>query len=195
MIDTVEGKLVTKTPARITVNFGGIGFAIHIPLSTFSTLPDVGEEVKLYTYLYVREDILKLYGFASTGERQLFNVLMNVNRIGPSLALQVLSSCSVEKFKDLVARGDVRALSSMVKGVGKKTAQRMILELKGELADMEAEDALSAEGTSATDALKALIEIGVDWSYARDAVQAAVKKLGPDATPDALVNEALTRKK
>lgn len=191
MIDRLEGTLLSKTPAAVTVDVGGVGFLAHIPLSTFGALPPRGEKVRLFTHLYVREDQLKLYGFATEQERELFQMLIEVNRVGPAVAVQVLSSCPVADFKRYVSSGDVKTLASMVKGVGKKTAQRLVLELKGELAEPEEEGALPAGGAAA-DVVKALVSLGETQSRARKMVRRAVKKLGADAGEEVLMREVLS---
>jgi len=191
MIDSLEGTLTSKTPAEVTVQVSGLGYRAHVPLSTFSALPVVGDPVRLLTHLYVREDQIKLYGFASEAERELFLMLLGVNRVGPAVAIQVLSSCPVEEFRRLVGAGDVAKLSSMVKGVGKKTAQRLVLELKGELA-MEQEDREVEAGGATADVVKALISLGETPANARKLVRHAVKRLGPDADEEALMREVLS---
>lgn len=192
MIDSLVGTLASKTPAAVTVEVGGVGFLIHIPLSTFSALPAAGQSVGLFTHLYVREDQLRLYGFATEQERELFQVLLEVNRIGPAVAVQVLSSCSVEQFRGYVSSGDVKALTSMVKGVGKKTAQRLVLELKGELTELGEEDGISPDNAAAADVIKALVELGESQSKARKMVRTAMDELGSDADEESLMREVLS---
>ncbi|MBS3762206.1 MAG: Holliday junction branch migration protein RuvA [Planctomycetes bacterium] len=190
MIDTLEGTLTSKSPTEATLKVGGVGFLVNVPISTFSGLPATGENVQLFTFLYVREDQLKLFGFATEAERQIFVRLLDVTRIGPSVALKVLSSCSVEEFKSLIGAGDVKQIASMVKGVGKKTAQRLVLELKGELAEVEDQEQLLANPV-AGDVVKALISLGESEKNARKIVENALEKLGPDAGEEELMREVL----
>ncbi len=191
MIESLEGTLTSKSPTSLTIEVAGVGFEVHVPLSTFAAMPEAGQRVRLLTHLHVREDQLRLFGFATQAERRLFLMLIGVNRVGPAVALQVLSSCSVEDFTRYVVAGDVKALATLVKGVGKKTAQRLVLELRGELAELEAEapEVLSPAGA---DAVKALVSLGESAAAARRAVRQAIKKLGPDASAEALMREALS---
>jgi Holliday junction DNA helicase RuvA len=188
MIDFLEGTLASKTTEAVTVSVGGVGFHALVPVSTYGEMPPVGEQVHLLTYLYVREDQLTLYGFATESERALFVRLLDVNRVGPSVAMQVLSSCNVEDFRRLVSSGDVKSLASMVKGVGKKTAQRLILELKGELAEPEGEGTAAISSPAAANAVKALVELGVGLQNARQQVEEKLEELGPDVDESTLIN-------
>ncbi len=190
MIKTVEGKLVFKEPTLAIVKVGGIGLGLHLPLSTYSALPEIESQVHFFAYLYVREDQLKLFGFATEPERELFLLLLGVNKVGPNVALQVLSSCSVDSFKQLVANEDTDALASMVKGVGKKTAELMILELKDKIEDFvyDSEGAKQCASLS-PDAVKALVELGSSPSAARKEVEKAVKQTGKDASADVILRQ------
>ena len=193
MIDSLEGILASKTPAFFTVEVGGVGFQVQVPLSTYSAAPQVGQRVRLLAHLYVREDQLKLYGFATEAERRLFLALVGVNRIGPGMALQVLSSCSVEDFTRFVMSGDVTALTALIKGVGKKTAQRLVLELRGELAEPGDQDSLAHWSAAAGGVEKALVALGESPSGARRLVKRALERLGPEVDEETLMREALSR--
>src|SRR5687767_2828736 len=130
MITFLQGKLVDALPTQVTVDVNGVGYEVLIPLSSFDKLPLPGNPIKLLTHLAVREDAHVLYGFMSSGERDLFRLLINtVSGIGPKIALNILSGISAAAFRGAVANGDVKALSQ-VSGVGKKTAERIVLELK-----------------------------------------------------------------
>lgn len=188
MIDFLEGTLASKTTEAVTVCVGGVGFHALVPVSTYGEMPPAGGKVHLLTYLYVREDQLTLYGFATEPERALFVRLLDVNRIGPSVAMQVLSSCNVEDFRRLVSSGDVKSLASMVKGVGKKTAKRLILELEGELAEPEGEGTAAISSPAAANAVKALVELGVGLQNARQQVQEKMEELGADVDESTLIN-------
>ncbi|MFW5923099.1 MAG: Holliday junction branch migration protein RuvA [Planctomycetota bacterium] len=189
MIDFVEGRVASKDPENVTIDVGGVGLRALIPVSTYAEIPPIGDEAHLLTYLYVREDQLTLYGFATKDERSLFQRLLNVNRIGPAVAMQVLSSCPVEDFRQLVSNGDVKALANMVKGVGKKTAQRLVLELKGELAEPEEDRKTTLNTPAASTAIKALVKLGVSMDDARTQVEKKLKQMGPDVDESALINE------
>ncbi len=192
MIDSLEGPLIWKSPAAIKVAVGGVGFLVQIPLSTFGAMPEAGSRVRLLTHLYVREDQFKLFGFATEAERGLFQMLVGVNRVGPGVAIQVLSSCSVDDFTRYIEAGDVKALTALVKGVGKKTAQRLILELRGELVEAGQEAELAALSPAASDVVKALVSLGESPSKARKTVRRALDRLGADVDQETLVREALS---
>ncbi len=189
MINTVEGTLTSRTPTVATVQVGGIGLAVNIPLSTFSALPEPASRVALFTYLYIREDQLKLYGFATEAECDLFTLLIGVNKIGPAVALQVLSSCKVDEFRSMVARGDINTLASMVKGVGKKTAERMVVELRDRIGMLAAEDAAEGDPSMAPDAVKALMQLGSTPVDARAEVKKAIEQTGTGAPVDTILRK------
>src|SRR6476469_7173478 len=129
MIVCVRGKRVIKAPPHLTVDVGGVGYDIEAPMSTFYTLPALGSEVRLLTHLVVREDAHILYGFGTQEERALFRNLLKVSQIGPKIALAILSGVSVEGFSTLVKLQDSAALTK-IPGVGRKTAERVLLEMK-----------------------------------------------------------------
>ncbi len=187
MIKSVEGILSDKEPARATVKVGGVGLAVNIPLSTYSALPEIGSAVSLFTHLYIREDQLKLYGFATGAECSLFELLIGVNKVGPAVALQVLSSCKVEEFRRMVAAGDISTLASMVKGVGRKTAERMVLELKDKIDHGASEDPVLRGSPVAPDAVKALMQLGSSASDARREVMKAIEQTGAGASVDEIL--------
>ena len=137
MIGFVRGKLVVKTPPHLTVDVGGVGYDIEAPMSTFYTLPAVGADVRLLTHLVVREDAHILYGFGTQEERALFRNLLKVSQIGPKIALAILSGVSVEGFATLVKLQDSAALTK-IPGVGRKTAERVLMEMKDRLDALDA---------------------------------------------------------
>ena len=192
MIDSLQGTLTSKSPAAVTIEVGGVGYLVQVPLSTFSAIAEPGARVRLLTHLYHREDQLKLFGFATEAERELFLALVGVNRIGPGIALQVLGSCAVDDFRCYVLAGDVTALARLVKGIGKKTAQRLVLELRGELAEAEQEARLAADSPGASDVVKVLIALGESPASARRAVTKALETLGLDADQETLTRLALS---
>ncbi len=146
MIGFVRGKLVVKTPPHLTVDVGGVGYDIEAPMSTFYTLPAVGSDVRLLTHLVVREDAHILYGFGTQEERALFRNLLKVSQIGPKIALAILSGVSVEGFTTLVKLQDTASLTK-IPGVGRKTAERVLLEMKDRLDALEqAAQGLSLSG-------------------------------------------------
>ena len=132
MIASLNGKLEALGSDWAVINVGGIGFQVHMPTSTLSTLGTIGEEVRLHTHLHIREDNATLYGFASAEELQLFQTLIGVSGIGPKLALSILSAMAVDKLTMAIATGSTHLLTE-VPGIGKKTAERLILELKDKI--------------------------------------------------------------
>src|SRR5213083_2608425 len=166
MITFLDGKLVNALPTQAIVDVGGVGYEVFIPLSSYDKLPAAGQSIRILTHLAVREDAHVLYGFMTPAERDLFRLLVNhVSGIGPKLALAVLSGMSVNNFKAAVVSNDVASLSK-ISGVGKKTAERMVLELKdrvGVAAAWEAASAMHAptpEQEQANEAVLALIALG-----------------------------------
>src|SRR5436305_2593792 len=177
MITFLDGKLVASLPTQATVDVNGVGYEVFIPLSSYDKLPAVGQPVHVLTHLHVREDAHILYGFMTTPERDLFRLLVNnVSGIGPKLALAVLSGMSVTNFKAAVVNSDVAALSK-ISGLGKKTAERIVLELKDKLGVAAAWEAASAaqaptpEEEQANEAVLALIALGYKQVDAHKAVR------------------------
>ena len=195
MITFLKGNLTDALPTQAVVEVNGIGYELLIPLSSFEKLPALGQKVTLKTQLVVREDSQPLYGFATDAARELFRLIQGVSGIGPRLALNVLSGMDVAAFKDAIASGDVKRLSS-ISGIGKKTAERMVLELKDKLgpstgtAGMLGQAALSQDKTMA-DTEAALEALGTKPGEAQKAAQAAKAMLGPQATVEELVRAAL----
>lgn len=200
MIAYLHGKLIDALPTQVTVDVHGIGYDVLIPLSSFDKLPKRGEEVQLLTHLVVREDAHVLYGFMSAEERELFRLLINtVSGIGPKIALNVLSGMNPTTFRGAVANGDVRALSQ-ISGVGKKTAERIIVELRdkfgaaGAWQASSARHGLSAEDQKINDAVLALIALDYSQVEAHDAVRSAAAALGPKAGLEELVRASLRKR-
>jgi Holliday junction DNA helicase RuvA len=175
MIAFVEGELTEKQPTQITVYVGGIGLAIHIPLSSFQALGALHSRVRVETYLHVREDVLQLYGFSTTDEKRLFEMLISLSGIGPGMALNILSGTTVADFTAAILTEDVKQLATLPK-IGKKTAQRLIMELRDKMGkmDVDASDALplatSGDQSDVTDAVLGLIALGYDQPQARQMV-------------------------
>ncbi len=196
MIAFLEGILAEALPTQIVLNVHGVGYQVMIPLSSFERLPAPGSPVKILTHLTVREDAHVLYGFSSAGERDLFRLLMNhVSGVGPKMALSVLSGMSVEMFKSAVVAGDIGAISK-ISGVGKKTAERMVLELKdkvGVAAEWEASSAKNAPAGDARlhDAVLALISLGYKQVEAHKAIQRVIQLSDQPPTAEELIRQAL----
>jgi len=199
VITFLRGKLTEVLPTQIVVDVGGVGYELLIPLSSFNKLPQPGHDLHILTHLAIREDAHVLYGFMSAQERDLFRMLINtVSGIGPKIALNILSGMNVSAFRGAVANSDVKSLSQ-ISGVGKKTAERIVVELKDKIGAAgaweasSAQRALSPADQKINDAVLALIALGFKQADAHDAVRAAVEKLGPDAGPDDLVRSSLRR--
>ncbi len=199
MISFLHGKLVEALPTQVTVDVHGVGYEVLIPLSSFDKLPPPGGDVKLLTQLVVREDAHILYGFASAPERELFRLLVNsVSGIGPKTALNILSGMNPVAFRGAVANSDVKALSQ-IPGVGKKTAERIVVELRDKIGAAGAWEAssaarsLSAADQKLNDAVLALMALGFKQVEAHDAVRAAQVMLGDAATVEALVRASLKK--
>jgi len=197
MITFVEGILEDVLPNQIVVNAGGIGYQILIPLSSYSKLSSTGARVRVLTHHHVREDAQILYGFSSSEERDLFRLLMaHVSGIGPKLALAILSGMEVGHFKSAVVTSDIAAISK-ISGVGKKTAERVVLELKDKLG-VAAEWEAASRGNAPSgierhlhDAVLALISLGYKQVDAHKAVKAVMTKLSADSSAEDVVREAL----
>src|ERR1051325_11222791 len=193
MITFLHGKLIEALPTHVVIDVNGLGYEALIPLSSFDKLPQPGQTVKLLTQLVVREDAHVLYGFMTAEERDLFRLLTHtVSGIGPKTALNIFSGINITSFRGAVANSDVKALSQ-ISGVGKKTAERIIVELKDKIGMAGAWEAASAKhGLSAdeqriNDAVLALIALGFKQVEAHDSVRAAQAVLGAQATVEQLV--------
>jgi len=195
MIIFLEGVLDEKEPARAVVQVGGVGYEVLIPLSSFDRLPAEGQRVRIQIYDHVREDDHLLYGFMTAEERRVFILLLSVSGIGPKLALSVLSGLTTRDFKAAVSAGDAKRLSA-VQGIGRKTSERIILDLKDKFGPPEALEAEAAPlandpGSIKTrDAVLALIALG----YKRGEAEALIRKVLSGADAGALDVEAVIRK-
>src|SRR6185503_18431763 len=184
MITFLHGKLIETLPTQVVVDVQGVGYEVLIPLSSYDKLPAPGNEVKLLTHLAVREDAHVLYGFMTAAEREMFRLLINtVSGIGPKIALNVLSGMNVTALRGAVANGDVKALSQ-ISGVGKKTAERIVVELKDKIGAAgaweaaSAERALSASDQKVNDAVLALVALGFKQVEAHESIRGALSLLG-----------------
>ena len=187
MIRRIQGTLLEKNPPQILVDVHGVGYEIDVPMSTFYNLPDVGQQVTLLTHFVVREDAQLLYGFGTAKERAAFRQLIKISGIGARTALAVLSGMSVEALAQAVAQQE-SALLTRVPGIGKKTAERLVLELKGKIsADTEGLTLSAAPGDNRADVAAALTALG----YSEREANAAAKKLAPDVSVSAGIREAL----
>ncbi len=199
MITFLHGKLVEALPTQVTVDVHGVGYDVLIPLSSYDKLPAPGGDVHLLTHLAIREDAHVLYGFMTAAERDMFRLLIhNVSGIGPKIALNVLSGMNVTALRGAVANGDLKALSQ-ISGVGKKTAERIVVELKDKIGAAGAWEALSAARAltpadqKINDAVLALMALGFKQIEAHDSIRAAQAALGPQAAVEDLVRASLKK--
>ena len=182
MIGRLHGKLLEKNPPQILIDVSGVGYEVDVPMSTFCNLPEVGGELTLHTHFVVREDAQLLYGFATLAERAVFRALIKISGVGPKIALALLSGITVDQLKDAVDRGETGLLTK-VPGIGKKTAERLVLELIDKLAGTGAATAAVPTSGARADVAAALIALG----YSEREAAAATKKLPEDCT----VNDGL----
>lgn len=197
MITFLRGNVTEAMPSRAVIDVNGVGYEVAMPVSCYDRLPAVGQEVHILTHHHVREQEETLYGFLEEEERNLFRLLIDrVSGVGPKLALAVLSGMPVEEFKNSVIQGDIETLSS-IKGLGKKTAERIVVELKDKVGVVEAWQATNTDTTPANtafnDAVLALISLGYKQSDATKTLRALQKSgdISSDATTDDLLRTAL----
>ncbi len=195
MITRLAGKLIECELTEITVDVNGVGFAVSVPMSTYDQLPVIGSPILLHTHFQVREDSMQLFGFHTMQERQLFRLLITVSGVGPRLALNILSTFPVASFCQTVAAGDVKALSR-VNGIGKRSAERLVVELREKVTEIEPAAAFAtpqpttAANREIQDAVAALATLGFKAELARNTVQ----KICTDLTASEQVAENLIRK-
>jgi Holliday junction DNA helicase RuvA len=193
MIAFLKGKLVRKEPTFVIIDVNGIGYHVHISLQTYSEIKDQ-ENILLFTHLSIREDAHVLFGFSKENEKKLFQLLISVNGVGPSTAIVMLSFMSIDELKNAIIHDDAVALQR-IKGIGGKTAQRVIIELKDKLKKDSLEEILPNTGvrhnTLRNEALSALITLGINKVAAEKSVDVVLKKSGNTITLEDLVKQAL----
>ena len=192
MITYVRGLLDHKEPNRVIVDVNGIGHEVFVPLSTYQQLPAIGAQVKLHTHHYVREDTMQLYGFLSPEEKEIFEMVLSISGVGVKVALSILSSMSADAFRRAVAQGDMKALTK-IPGIGKKSAERMVLELKDKIGKVHIDERMAKilETESGNDAVSALLSLGAGQSAAEYAVYRAERLLGKDAKIEDIIAQSL----
>lgn len=183
MISTLKGKLIKKSPEAVVVDVSGVGYEVRVPLSSLSELPDVGAPVLLYIHTSLKDDTIELYGFREEAERDLFRKLLTVTGVGPRLALNILSGTKVADLEYAIENEDI-ALLTRLPGVGKKTAQRILFELREKLPPKMLEDSRVC-----IDAVSALVNLGYKKSHAQEAVKKAYDKGHRDV--ETILKEAL----
>ncbi len=197
MIASISGVLVSKSPNLVVVDVHGVGYQIFIPLSTFYHLSEEGKPVRLQTYTHVREDALQLYGFLKAEEKSVFLLLLGVSGVGPKLALNILSGLPLEEFVKAV-RADDAAKLALIPGVGKKTAERLALELKDKMrtvlhdtAQVGAGDAPLSQSPTTEDVVSALVNLGYKTPQAREAIRKVLASSDDDQPIEDLIKAAL----
>ncbi|MEO7415392.1 MAG: Holliday junction branch migration protein RuvA [Opitutaceae bacterium] len=200
MITSIQGVLTTATPLHAVVELNGFGYEVNIPVTTAEKLPAAGAIVKLHTLVIYREDAQTLYGFTTPAERDFFRLMIeNVTGVGPKGALGIMSRLSLPLLENAIRAGDVGSLSK-VPGIGKKTAERLVVELRAKLGASTTTPSIGAEGEPASpsarnthrDAVAALMALGYKAADADQSVRHALLALGPTATTEALIKKALS---
>lgn len=191
MIAQLSGVLASKSPEEVVVDVYGVGFQVLVSLHSFYRLPEPGQPVRLLTYTHVREDALQLFGFGDAGERALFLLLLGVAGVGPKLALNILSGMPAEELVEALDAGDVPRLVS-IPGVGKKTAERLVLELREKMSGHKARTGAPARATGVeVEAVSALVNLGYRRPDAERAVKSATAAGGNDL--ERVIRDALRR--
>ncbi len=190
MIGRLEGKLAEKTPEAVLVDANGVGYDVRIPLSTFLELPDEGKIVRFRVHTYVREDQLQLFGFLSEQERSLFRLFLSVSGVGPRLALALLSGLPVPRVVQAIRQGDLATLRG-IPGVGNKTAERILVELRDKVGRLEGLEPLTLAGEAEEATVSALVNLGYPRGQAEKAVLVALEQLDDAPAIEDLIREAL----
>ncbi len=190
MIAHIQGKLVEKLPTEVLIDCGGVGYQVNISLHTYSLIPDT-ENIKLFTYLQIKEDSHTLFGFVEKSEREIFKMLLSVSGIGASIARTMLSSLEPKQIIQALAAGDVATIQS-IKGIGSKTAQRAILDLKEKVLKIYNLDEVSVvqNNTNKDEALSALEVLGFNKKLAEKVVDKFVRE-SPEASVETIIKQAL----
>ncbi len=193
MIAYLRGTLLERTPGRLVIDVHGVGYELLIPVSTFSQLPAAGQLVSLQVYTHVREDAIQLFGFGSNAEKALFEKLLSVNGVGPKVALGVLSGLPAPELAAAISRGDLARLTA-IPGVGKKTAERLVMELRDKMGPLQAaaEEPAAHLGGAAEEVLSALLNLGYPKALAEKALS-RISAAMPEADFDTLFKECMKK--
>jgi Holliday junction DNA helicase RuvA len=195
MIEYLKGILIKKAPTHLVIDVNGVGYGVNVSLRTSDSMSDIGKPVELTTFLYVKEDIMELFGFSSNRERDVFFKLISVSGIGPKMGLRILSERSPDELISQIVEGNVTQLLAL-KGIGKKTAEVMIASLKAPLSKFKLQDSADTSGSSTSNkitdnAILALVALGVKEAAAQTSVKKAFDKLGKKVGTSQLIAEAL----
>ena len=195
MYSYLQGKLVSKSPTEVVLDVNGVGYFLNISLSTYEKLDSSSSQIKIFTYLHVREDALQLFGFATEAERDMFKMLISVSGIGPKIAQGILSGINTEELRTAFQTGNIATLTS-IPGIGRKTAERLVLELRDKLGKIDIE--ISTLPTSSqqlkirNDALNALLSLGYNRTTAERAIRQVLKDTdNKELTLEVLIKQAL----
>ena len=193
MITQLQGKLVEKNPTHVVIDCHGVGYFVNISLNTYSALPE-GEAIKLYTYLQIKEDAHTLYGFLTKTEREVFVVLLSVSGVGASTARTMLSSLTAAHVRSAIINGDVATIQA-VKGIGAKTAQRVVLDLKDKMLKLQdfEEISINTLNTNKEEALAALEVLGFVRKQAEKVVDSIIKSNSEELSVEEIIKQALKR--
>lgn len=193
MIDYLKGRLVLKEPTHVIIDVNGVGYRVNISLGTFGEIKDK-EEIMLLTYLHIKEDSHTLFGFANDSEKKMFLQLISINGVGPSTGLMIQSSLSAGELREAILGNDVSTIQG-VKGIGAKTAQRIILELRDKIAKSDYEDGAElfpeSNNTVKKEALSALITLGINKAAAEKSIDRIIKAEGRDISLENLIKQVL----
>ena len=192
MYDYIRGRMISKSPTHIIIESAGIGYFINIPLSTYDKIPDQGD-AKVFTQMFIREELMTMFGFATIDERAIFKLLISISGIGPKIALSILSGSPLNDFKEAIIKEDVNTIKK-IKGIGKKTAERIVLELKGSMKDVSQQQGSNEEKTKDNlieDTVMALVSLGYVRASAEKAVENALKSFNSEDGIEALVRLSL----
>lgn len=194
MLAYLIGTLAEKSPVEVVIDVGGVGYSVSITTSTHQQLPALGEKVKLFTYLHLREDAVSLYGFATEEERQVYKLLLTVSGVGPKMAQTILSGMNAGELREAIIANNVRALTNL-SGVGKKTAERIMVDLRDKITKLDLKSSIGIPLQSDTqqarsDAYSALLALGYSKAVAEKALRAAIAE-SPNAKVDELIKLAL----
>ncbi|OGQ37562.1 MAG: Holliday junction DNA helicase RuvA [Deltaproteobacteria bacterium RIFCSPLOWO2_01_FULL_42_9] len=193
MIAHIKGKIIHKSPESVIVDVGGVGYEVHIPLSTYYKLPDVEEYVSLNTHTHIREDAMQLYGFFTQREKEIFQMLIAVSGVGPKLARNILSGIPADDLVTAVSSSDIASLKA-IPGIGGKTAERLIVELKDKMTviNRSQESGVRSQeyDVMSRDVLSALVNLGYKWALAEKAIE-KVRKTNTGAVFEVLLKESL----
>jgi Holliday junction DNA helicase RuvA len=190
MIGYLTGKIISKKPTQLLLDVSGVGYLVNISVNTFENLSDNGENASLYIHTSVKEDSIDLYGFFTNGEKEMFEILIGVNGVGPKLAQSILSGIQIDELKDAITNGNISRIIA-VPGIGRKTAERLLVELRDKVSNLEEEaEDMSGAYKVKQDAVSALVNLGYNHKTSEKTIRNLLNTK-PDANIEELIKEAL----